>query len=223
MGGNDLTECSSVLSSSGGAKNPGEACTQDQDCASSTEGKVACATSYSSGGAQTKVCQVQIKGKAGDAPCVATIDGDISYLTSSSTTPPSKGYTCDLADHLYCDTSGVSSNPPDAGQPPPKCTAQQDVGGPCTSSYGHECVKTAYCDYAQHKCMARVATGGDCSASSSSCAPGNNCDGTSKKCVAQLANGATCTAAAQCLSGQCVNGACAASQSLTLQMLCAAK
>jgi hypothetical protein len=218
-GGGDVSACDPVFNANTGVKKPGESCSQDGDCAASTEGKVDCATSYSSTGAQTKVCQVQVKGTAGDSPCVATIDGNTTSYYLGSTTPPSKAFTCDVADHLYCDTSGTTANPPT----PAKCTTQKDVDGVCTSSFGHECVKSAYCSYTLQKCVARVAAGQTCDTGvSNACVDGYDCDDTSKKCVALLANGATCTGAAQCASDRCVNGACEAPQTITVQ-ICAAK
>ena len=77
-----------------------------QRCAPSPEGKVTCFTQFDSKGGETKVCQLQIVGKAGDTPCIGTKDGEVtSYSTDSGTNaaPPSRGYICNVASGLSCD------------------------------------------------------------------------------------------------------------------------
>jgi hypothetical protein len=195
--------CSEVFRTPGGGAAPGATCEQDEDCASSTEGEVECHSS-STGGALTRICQVQVRGKEGDA-CVGTKDGSssVSFGSSGSGGPPPKVTFCNTADNLACD------NETD------KCTRIQDVGGPCSSSgsLSYACVKTAYCDTQQKKCAARLPAGADCAASFSSdaCADKHYCDQATKKCTAKLAQGAPCERSDQCESNTCTNKKCEAS------------
>jgi hypothetical protein len=201
----------------GGVAQPGEDCTKDGDCASSAEGSVNCASSYS-GSAVTKSCQVELEGKAGDTPCISTRDGNTTSYTSSFTSgadagpkrPAARGYVCDLANRVYCNSKTTA------------CEAVNDVGGDCNTSDRYSCVKTAFCDSQLKKCAARVEAGGDCSKNSQSCAEKTNCDQQTKKCIAGLADGAPCTTSNSCASGQCVNGKCdkAGSNDISTQLLC---
>lgn len=207
--------------SSSGTKAPGETCSEDEDCASSSEGDVRCMSSYSSGGAVTKTCSVLIEnGHEGDTPCVGTKDGSLTvYETSSSssgdagpTKAPDRGYICDVAGGSYCDSQTHV------------CTKIQDVGGECSDFSQYACVKTAYCDFSTKKCVARVGAGGDCSTNSQACTEDARCDFTTHKCVARAADGSPCKTADECVSERCENGACAPKSSgtsdLTLQLLC---
>ncbi|HEY8078399.1 MAG TPA: hypothetical protein VIF62_29925, partial [Labilithrix sp.] len=54
-----------------GNTQPGSACMQTSDCAASPDGDVNCA-SYFINNAETRICQVQVDGKAGDTPCIGT-------------------------------------------------------------------------------------------------------------------------------------------------------
>lgn len=207
--------CRSVFKQ-GGAKSPGEDCTKDSDCASSPEGDVSCASSYGNG-AETKACQVEVDGTEGDAPCVATRDGNTTFGSSTTTAgdagpprPPAKGYVCDLAKGLFCDSKSRA------------CAKVQDVGGDCDTSSSHACVKSAFCDFSTKKCAARLPVGADCSKSSTSCLEKANCDRTTKKCVAGLPDGAPCTTGSECESDRCVNTKCqpSGSGSVTTQLLC---
>lgn len=199
----------------GGAAQPGQNCSKDGDCASSAEGEVSCASSFSSN-ATTKSCQVQIDGKAGDMPCIYTRDGNSSFSTSFSsdgdggpTRPAAKGYICDLANGVFCNSKTKA------------CAKVQDVGGDCEPFVSEGCVKTAYCSSSTKKCIARLAVGDDCSASSQACAAKTNCDQATKKCIAGLANGAACTTSSQCATNQCVNGKCdSGGGDLSTQFLC---
>jgi hypothetical protein len=207
--GTSAQACNSVYSGSGsaggGTKKPGDPCTNDSDCASSTEGTVSCNTSFDSKGGQTRICQLEIDGKAGDTPCIGTKSGNSTSYSSSgtgATPPPARGYLCDVAKNVYCSSKANA------------CVAIADVGQDCdTSGFSYACVKSAYCDYATTKCVARLAVGADCSSSSTSCAEKAYCDQTSKKCTAALADGAPCASSQECVSQSCVNKACAASSS----------
>lgn len=212
----DAPDCSLVYVSPGGGAAPGAPCKQDNDCASSPEGRVRCVTSFS-GSSETRTCQVQVTGKDGDTPCVGTKDGNTTVYSFSSSSssgtqaPPARGFVCNVFDGLRCDSKTT------------KCTRIQDVGGPCDGS-SNACVKTAYCDATQ-KCAPRVGDGGACGTngvSSSACVAGDYCDTTSKKCTPALADGAPCTTSTTCASNRCVNGKCDASSdsSFTLAIVC---
>ena len=200
----------------GGTAQPGENCSKDGDCAASAEGDVNCASTYS-GGATTKACQVEIDGKQGDTPCISTRDGNTTSYSSSFSSgdagparPAARGYVCDLAKGVYCDSTSKA------------CTAVHDVGGACAGYDNYACVKTAYCDSLQKKCAPRHAVGEDCSGSSQSCVAKSNCDQTTRKCVAGLPDGTACTSSSQCESNDCVNGKCdkSGSSDLSTQFLC---
>jgi hypothetical protein len=179
-----------------GTKAPGEPCMNDNDCAPSMDGQVKCAFGFAAM-AETQTCQVQIVGKEGDSPCIGTIDGNI---TSSSGTgmPPARGYTCDLANNLLCDSMTM------------KCTRVQDVGGHCTfnSSLDNPCVKTAYCDVSKMQCAMRLSVGSMCQAGSNQCVEEAYCDSNSKMCTMSIADGSPCTSNEMCSSGNCVNSKC---------------
>jgi hypothetical protein len=210
-------DCSGVLAQGGGGtKQPGEPCTADTDCATQTDGKVTCATSFDSKtGAETKVCQDQIDGKEGDTPCAGTKDGNTTSFSGSGTQgpPPARAYICDVANGLYCDGTSL------------KCTKIQDVGGACSTSGStqYACVKTAYCDFTKKQCVARLDVGADCSTAFDGCVDTAYCDQTTKKCTAALPAGSACTTSQQCGKAQCVNGKCNASSNgnIGLAFICA--
>jgi len=203
--------CKRVFSSTGGTVAPGGICTKDSDCAASAEGSVRCATLYKSG-AEIRKCQVQISGgKAGDSPCVGTVDGSTTYYSGSSTATDvaPRGYLCDIKDGVRCDSTAD------------KCVAISPIGGACTGG-SSDCVKDAFCDYKTKTCLAKLPAGSTCDTFGSQCMVGTYCDGTSKTCKAQLADGTACTDYKTCLSGSCVNGFCAkkSTTDLSLAFLC---
>lgn len=205
--GTSPASCKAVYKSSGGGVAPGQACTEDEDCASSPDGDVECARQFNSSGSDTRVCQVQIRGKEGDGPCVGTRDGNTTSFSSSSTNDeplPARAYICNVSDNLACD-----------GQTR-KCVRIQDVGGPCDGSGQYDCVKTAYCDYQKKTCVARLPAGTDCGSTFSSnvCQEKLYCDQTTKKCTQALATGTACQRSDQCESRSCVNGKCEEGSSL---------
>jgi hypothetical protein len=221
MSGTDTPSCNGAFQGgSSGTKKPGEPCDKDSDCAPSTQGKVDCASTYASGGAKTSVCQLQITGKEGDTPCGGTIDGNTTYFSGTTSTgaPPAQVYMCNVKDGLYCKSSFTT------GAPPPVCTRISDIGGPCETSTQYACVKTAWCDFTDKTCKAKLAVGESCN-SSASCAAGGYCDNTTggtNKCVAQLAEGSACSTSSQCLSNNCNNKKCApgSTSNLGLAFIC---
>ncbi len=194
--------CGKVFpASGGGSKKPGETCAQDNECASSTEGPVECRSLFKDG-ATIKKCQVQIAGKAGDTPCLGTVDGNItSYNSSGDTDILPRGYLCNVKDGLRCDSTTD------------KCVAIAKVGEPCEGFGSNLCTDDAFCDTTQKKCVARKAVGEMCT--SDQCVEGAYCNTTTRLCTASLAVGAACKSSSECITRSCVNGACAKSGSGT--------
>lgn len=207
--------CDRVFAATGGTKQPGEACTEDGDCAPSPEGNVDCTSSYSPG-AETRQCQVRIKGKEGDNPCVGTVEGGVTiYYGSGNTSPaiPPRGYLCHVDEGLFCDSSTRA------------CTRIKNVGAPCTGQPSHECVATAYCDTVSKACAERKPVGAACtSILHPQCVEGAYCHETMRTCALQGDVGAACTRREQCRIGPCVNGKCekGSSSDLGLVFLCGA-
>ena len=199
-----------------GSAAPGTACSDDSDCAPSTEGKVDCAYFYTSQGSQTRTCQVQIDGKAGDGPCSGTRDGNSTTSTSTSgsddagaTSAPPRTFICDVANGVFCDGGKT-------------CAALAPLGSPCSGSYGEGCVKGSFCDGTSKTCKSPGAVGSDCDSFSGNnvCMTGASCDQTTKKCAATLADGAACMKDTECTSRSCVNAKCEAGKSSDLQFVC---
>jgi len=208
------TACNQVFEGgNGGTAKPGESCTQDSDCAPSSEGKVDCRSRFVSG-SETRKCQVQIRGTEGSTPCVGTVDGNITsyYSTGTSTDIPSRGYLCYVSDSLRCDnTSGA-------------CVRIKAAGEMCSGG-SNECVKTAFCDTTMRLCVERKPAGSPCT-SNTQCAAGTSCSSvTPRTCVPLLADGSACTQSGQCKSSNCVNGACAKSggSDLGLALICGSR
>lgn len=202
--------CDRVFGGSGGTAKPGESCSDDDDCAPSTEGKVDCRSSFVMG-TEVRKCQIQLRGKDGDTPCVGTVEGSVTtYPGSANADIPVRGYLCHVSDGLRCD--GTTRT----------CARFKAIGEACTGS-STECVSNAYCDVAQRMCADRKAVGSMCTGQQ--CALGSTCDSTTRTCVAQLADGAPCTQSAQCRSARCVNAACAPAGSgdLGLVLLCGSR
>lgn len=204
--GTSPPSCENVFqgNGNGGGKAPGETCSSDSDCASSPEGKADCASSFKDG-MTVKKCQIVIVGKAGDSPCVSTIDGNITYFSSSSSGDiPNKGYSCDKASGLVCESMTQ------------KCTALAKEGDACASD--QSCEKNLYCDFGgTSKCTPRVAVGGTCTFSN--CVTNAFCDDKTKTCVAKTPTGGACTTSSACEGGNCTNGKCG-SNDLSLAFLC---
>jgi hypothetical protein len=212
--GLDVPACDRVFVS-GGKKQPGETCTDDEDCAPSSEGEVTCDLMFGTGGAQIRKCQVQVKGKEGDKPCVATKDGNVTSGNVSLDDIPPRGYVCHVADGLRCDSITDS------------CVKLKLSGEACSGA-DSECVRTAYCDDDQMpaRCADRKVVGASCTPSfDSGCAAGAWCSDSTRMCAAQVALGAACTQSGQCLSGNCVNGKCARSglEDFALSFICGSK
>jgi hypothetical protein len=201
----EVVECSRVFQSASG-KAPGEACTEDVDCAPSAEGAVNCESDFS-GAAEIRQCQVEIRGTPGSGPCIWTVDGNLRYSSGSGDGIVPRGYACYVIDGLRCDE--VTDT----------CVALKPVGATCGAS--DECVKGAFCDETS-KCAMRRAPGGACNGSDGQCAATAYCSEATLMCAARQATGTSCTDDAQCMSGSCVNSACEAGSgnNLALAFLC---
>lgn len=201
--------CDAVFASgSAGHKKPGETCDQDSDCAPSNDGKVTCASQYT-GDTWIHKCQVRMRGKAGDGPCLGTQDGDVfsSLGTSVPTDLPSQGYVCDTADGVEC-LAGT-------------CVALAAIGQTC--SYASDCVKSGYCDR-NGRCASRIAAGATCTgADDAECVGGYHCpDASPRQCTAKVENGSACASDSMCNSGNCSGTTChpGGLQTLGWTMLC---
>jgi hypothetical protein len=177
-----------------GTKKPGETCSEDDECAVSPMGKVECATRYVDNSSISK-CQVTVRGKEGNGPCVGTVDGIFTYGNSSQDDVPPLGYLCYVNDELTCSSSTDT------------CVAQRKIGESCSFAQ-NECVVHAYCNSVSKQCAAKGVTGAACK-SDTECLDTHFCD-SGDKCGARLNTGAACTENSQCLSDSCTNKACKA-------------
>jgi hypothetical protein len=214
-GGSPTPSCKSVFVDGpgvNGTKAPGDACNESSDCAASSEGNVTCLSSYTTNGtdsSETRICQLQIDGNEGDAPCIGTKDGNVSFGDASSS-PPAKGYVCDLAKGVGCSSKTHA------------CTKIPVTGEPCATDSGTSpCAATAYCDLATSTCVDRVAIGASCE--KATCADQGYCEKSTKQCTAVHAAGEACETSEQCgHEASCTNGACESFQAfqLGLELVC---
>jgi hypothetical protein len=198
--------CDSVFGSVGGNKKPGDTCNSDDDCASSSSGKVVCASLYA-GTAFIHKCQIQVQGKVGDSPCAGTQDGDFFVTSDAATDIAPSAIVCNTADGVQC-ISGT-------------CSALAAVGATC--SYTPDCVRSGFCDPGKNQCIAKVAAGSACpSGDDNACLDGNYCVSGTKVCAAKGANGAACTAVNMCLSSNCPTVTCESNglDTLGLALIC---
>ena len=187
--------CDQVFSS-GGSKQPGEACKESDECAPSTEGSVECQSSFGIGGAEIRKCQVVVKGKEGDKPCVGTQEGNFTSGNVNLDDVPARGYLCYVRDGLRCDSTSDT------------CVKLKAVGEACLGN--SECQRTAYCEGTMDRCTQRKAVGGACMPSfvNEECAAGAWCSEATNMCAAQVDIGAACSEDDECKSSNCVNGKC---------------
>jgi len=161
-----------------GSKKLGDGCAADAECAPSFEGVVAC----------RGVCQVTKRGKDGDGPCVATIEGDVERRLEGDASGK-EAFVCFLRDELVCDPGSK------------KCIKPIAVGAECTDSAA--CVPTAYCDADTKKCTTRKANGNSCQEGE---CQGQCVDGF---CKAASAEGGDCNDNTVCTKGlSCTGGKC---------------
>jgi hypothetical protein len=207
LGGSSVSAvCNGVVGGSGstsGTAQPGQACQTDTDCApaAGTGGGAACLM---------QTCVQTTMGVAGDAPCIGTMNGNITeYMWTG--TPPSTAYVCNVANGVACDgTAGA-------------CVAQQNVGATCTQDV--DCVSTGYCAFntvaGTSQCTARLPDGSPCGGTTGAeCLSTSSCDMTTSTCKARSPDGAPCTLASTCVSYLCSNGKCGANPGLALGLFC---
>jgi hypothetical protein len=189
----------------GGTKQPGVACKNASDCASSDSGRVDCA-SRTTGDASVQQCQLQLPGKVGSSPCLGTVDGSLTFFVGDSDALAPMGYLCDIADGVTCDEQTHA------------CEALGAPGEPCANGL-RRCVSSAYCSFADEMCKDRVALGAECE-SDDACQVGTYCDPRNDTCAPQSALGEDCANNAECLSESCINQTCGSSNDLGLTFLC---
>jgi hypothetical protein len=163
-----------------GSKKPGEACAAPAECAPSFEGVVTC----------KGVCQVTKRGKEGDGPCVATVDGDVETRLKGDASGPD-AFVCFLRDELVCDPSSK------------KCIKPIASNGKCSDTAA--CVPTAYCNDETKTCTTRKSSGSSCSGDDE--CQGECVDGfceTSSKEGGKCASNGGCGKDLACSGGKCV-------------------
>jgi hypothetical protein len=162
-----------------GAKKQGEPCATIGDCAPSFEGVVSC----------DSVCQVTKRGKEGDGPCVATVDGGAETRLKGETKGPEL-FICHLRDELVCDSTSK------------KCIKPVTSEGKCKDS--DECIAGFYCNKDTDACAVRRSNG-------NACDDDEQCQG---KCIdgycesspeegGRCATSAGCDDGLACLAGKC--------------------
>jgi hypothetical protein len=135
--------CERVFAAAVASKRLGEPCTDNEQCQLSPQGPVRCAGVMGMGR-----CQVLLRGREGDTPCIATVGGPLTVPAGDSMGNGIKGYLCHVADGLWCDDA---SN---------RCAKIKPAGAACTS-FG-ECGPVQTCDDASGKCAARRSEGAAC-------------------------------------------------------------
>jgi len=212
--GGNLPQCNDVFGPAGGGEGPGKPCTTSNDCAKAPGGSAICysVTNFVDGGTNsTSTCIQTQAGKAGQSPCVGTIQGETTIFALTAGTPPGMGYTCDVADGVYCDSTTQ------------KCTALATTDQACNGN--QQCVTSDYCTSsgttAGTTCQPRTPLGSPCSFGvTGQCVDGAYCDSSSSTCKTQLANGAACQTSQECASGNCNNGSCSGTSNLGLALIC---
>jgi hypothetical protein len=158
-------------------------------------------------GAQVRKCQVQARGASGSTPCLGSVRAGVTLYAGTATGDiPDLGYLCNSDDGLRCDGTA--------------CVALTAPGGQCERYT--DCVVADYCDATTGTCAARLAGGATCIGQALECVDAFYCDDTQMICAAQLAVGGACTDNVQCLTGNCLDGACAATPSGGTNVLCGA-
>lgn len=208
-GGNATTpSCEQVFPHAPGTLRPGEPCSSDPQCAQPATGTAVCYPTFdATTGAPTSVCAVELTGQAGDGPCLATLEGNLSSsLWQPSDGPlPTTGYACDLAAGLVCTASK-------------RCTPLRALGEACGGTI--ECAGGAYCDVMTQVCSVRGEAGAPCT-TDDACVDAAYCS-LQTGCTPRLALGAPCGLTAdQCpRSATCADGICQPSPDFGLLFFC---
>jgi hypothetical protein len=204
-GGLSTPSCDKVFAGSSGTGKPGDPCEDNRDCAPSDEGEVECVGHFSDG-AMVRQCEERLHGEEGSAPCLGTVEGNVTSYSGGSGEPVSSGYLCHVAEGLACDYESGA------------CKKLPALGEACASGF-YQCPPEAYCAFPENTCQARLALGEACE-QDEECKENAYCEPNGSTCAAQRAVGEACTANAQCESAACTNGKCEASNDFTLALLC---
>ncbi len=185
-----------------GNQQPGDSCASGRECAPVTDGENRCVNP----GGGPAWCQIQIRGKAGDGPCVATIGDPVSVWPDD---PPGqrtlRGYLCHESDGLYCDPTERH------------CLGKKPLGERCLGT--EECEATAFCDISAHACLARKAIGAACQPWQV-CIPPASCNNATSTCAVAGPAGASCTRGEDCRSATCNGGKCGLALDPGLSLFC---
>jgi hypothetical protein len=184
-----------------GSKAPGEACTNQLECASPPNGQARCTSLRTDAGTVTpQVCTVQAsmyaRGKLGD-PCNENCKySDIGSLSCYGGPGTKNGSAnapivanCFENDGLYCDDVTVT------------CTARKPLGAACKQHF--ECEVGRFCQ--SGKCATPLPLGASCV--SGGCEPGLYCEMRKEfVCKQALPDGSSCSASpdSHCGSGLCL-------------------
>jgi len=133
--------CQRVFAGVVASKRLGQPCTQNDDCLLSPQGPVRCAGEPGMGR-----CQVLVRGKEGQGPCVGTKSDSLTVPAGGPMSNAIEGFVCDVHDNLWCDEATG------------KCTKASS--GAC-ASFG-QCGGGYYCDDASGKCAERKFVGAAC-------------------------------------------------------------
>lgn len=174
-----------------GTKKPGEACEEQNDCASSPEGIVTC-TPWSiptgdGGRVEGQQCTLLRRAASRGDSCDYSGPDHPSALADCFTPE---------GDALLCDATTKTCQPP------------APIGATC--SYGSYCTDDAYCtatsSSAPGLCARKLGVGQAC-ADNTQCEPQLWCD-TSEVCAARKPPGAACEYSAECASRYCSKSKC---------------
>jgi hypothetical protein len=173
-----------------GNKQPGEGCSSSAECAASPEGEVECRGRPGPGW-----CELQVRGKEGDAPCVATVlDRGRLGRAEAPGTRPTRAFLCYQADDLHCD-AGTK----------PRCAKPRPTGSPCTAE--GDCARTDYCRSGELRCRRLIPVGAACN-TELACVDEATCTLSTHTCTVWRPAGAVCSAGEQCHSGVCEGSIC---------------
>jgi hypothetical protein len=172
-----------------GTKHIGEDCANDQECAPSPLGRVACRGEVLT--EERALCQLIVRGREGEGPCWPARDKQ-----SFAMRVPSRLFSCDYDDGLWCETDSNTCK-----KVRPDGAYCYGLGGPCHAN--------SYCDETEKECLPRLPIGQNCCRENcrESCEAGAYCDHGTRTCAPLTPTGADCTRA-HCANGNCVNGVC---------------
>jgi hypothetical protein len=183
------SECDRAMGVTG-ATAPGGDCRVVRDCAPSAEGHVVCIESARVG-TTTSTCEVEIRGKEGDGPCLYTVlPSGVRMNAGVLVDVPPRAFLCYNSDGLYCNANA-------------QCAPLAPIGDACS---GSSCVEGAYCRALI--CAAPTPAGATCDPLVDGCVDGMYCDSLTSACQPRRAKGEGCLTSVQCLSGNCSDRFC---------------